>query len=109
VSRTTVDFDRKEETISVEIMDSCGNADVLMLMRQTLRTLPPATAGTTQRHTTVNGYPAYEEFTAESGQGELHVLVADRFMVKVTVGTSNLLTMQNAARLIPMSTLAVAR
>ena len=109
VSRTTVDFDRKTETISVELMDSCRSADVLMLLRETLKTLPPATRGTTQRHTTVNGFPAYEEFTAQSGHGEIHVLVADRFMVKVTAESSNLQTLQNAARLVPMSALAALR
>lgn len=109
VSRTTVDFDRLTETISVELMDSCRNADVLMMAREVLKQFPPATPGTTQRHTTVNGLPAYEEFTAESGHGEIHVLVADRFMVKVTAETSTLPTLQNAARLIPMQKLAAAR
>jgi hypothetical protein len=106
VSRTTVDFDRNTETISVELMDSCRGADVLQLLRETLKTLPPGTPGTIQRHTTVNGFPAYEEFTAESGHGEIHVLVADRFMVKVTAGSSNLPTLQNAAKLVHMSELA---
>ena len=109
VSRTTVDFDRGVETISVELMDSCRNPDVLRLARETLKQLPPATRGTTQRHTTVNAFPAYEELTAESGHGEIHVLVADRFMVKVTAETSTLPTLQNAARLIPMQRLAAAR
>jgi hypothetical protein len=109
VSRTTVDFDRNTETISVELMDSCRSADVLQLLRETLKTLPPATRGTTQRHTTVNGFPAYEEFTAESGHGEIHVLVADRFMVKVTAETSDLRTLQNAAQLVPMSALAALK
>lgn len=106
VSRTTVDFDRGMETVSVEIMDSCKNADVLMLIRETLKQFPPATAGTTQRHTTINSFPAYEEFTAASGHGELHVLVANRFMIKVTVETSDLKTLQNAGTLIPMQKLA---
>lgn len=109
VSRTTVDFDRGTETISVELMDSCRSADVLLLLRETLKTLPPGTPGTIQRHTTVNGFPAYEEFTAESGHGEIHVLVADRFMVKVTAGSSNLQTLQNATKLVPMSGLAALR
>lgn len=109
VSRTTVDFDRNTETISVELMDSCRRAEVLMLIRETLETLPPATRGTVQRHTTVNGFPAYEEFTAESGHGEIHVLVAERFMVKVTAEASNLRTLQNAAQLVPMSGLAALR
>lgn len=109
VSRTTVDFERKTETISVELMDSCRKADVLLMIRETLKQLPPATRGTTQRHTTVNGFPAYEEFTAVSGHGEIHVLVGDRFMVKVTAESSDLPTLQNAARLIPMQRLAAAR
>jgi hypothetical protein len=106
VSRTTVDFDRKLETISVELMDSCRRAEVLQLIREVLQTFPPATRGTTQRHTTVNGSPAYEEFTAESGHGEIHVLVANRFMVKVTAETSTLPTLQNAAQLVQMAGLA---
>ena len=109
VSRTTVDFDRGKETVSVELMDSCRNADVLLLLRETLKTLPPGQAGTIQRHTTVNGFPAYEEFTAQSGHGEIHVLVADRFMVKVTAESSDLLTLQNAARQVQMSGLAALR
>jgi hypothetical protein len=53
----------------------------------------------------VQGFPAYEEFTAESGHGEIHVLVADRFMVVVTGEMTDLPTVQNAARLVPMSIL----
>lgn len=109
VSRTTVDFDRDTETISVELMDSCRNPYVLQMIREALKKFPPGTQGTTQRHTTVNGFPAYEEFTAESGHGEIHVLVADRFMVKVTAGTSTLPTLQNAANQVPMQKLAVAK
>jgi hypothetical protein len=106
VSRTTVDFERGTERISVELMDSCRNEDVLLLLRETLKTMPPLTRGTIQRHTTVNKFPAYEEFTAESGHGEIHVLVADRFMVKVTADLSDLATLQNAARLVKMADLA---
>jgi hypothetical protein len=109
VSRTTVNFDRGTETIGVELMDSCRRAEVLQLLREVLKTFPPGAPGTTQRHTTVNGFPAYEEFTAEAGHGEIHVLVADRFMVKVTADTSNLLTLQNAARLVPMTKLAASK
>jgi hypothetical protein len=109
VSRTTVNFDRATETIGVELMDSCRRAEVLQMMREVLKTLPPGTPGTIQRHTTVNGFPAYEEFTAESGHGEIHVLVADRFMVKVTAESSNLPTLQNAARIVPMAKLAALK
>jgi len=106
VSRTTVDFERDTNGISVEIMDSCRNPDVLALIVEALKVFPPATRGTVQRHLTVNGFPAYEEWTAEAGNGELHVLVAGRFMVKVTAATTDLPTLENAARLIPMQKLA---
>ncbi len=109
VSRTTVDFDRQVSTISVEIMDSCRNPDVLLLMMETLKQLPPATRGTVVRHVTINGFPGYEEWTAEAGNGEVHVLVGGRFMVKVTAGTTDLPTLQNAARLIPMQKLAAMK
>ena len=111
VSRTTVDFDRKTETISVELMDSCRRAEVLQLAREILKTLPPATRGTVQRHTMVNGYPAYEEFTAESGHGEIHVIVNDRFMVKVTGDgpAMDLPTLQNAAQQVQMAGLAALK
>ncbi len=106
VSRTTVDFDRGVSTISVEIMDSCRNPDVLALLTETLKQLPPVTRGTVVRHLTVSGFPGYEEWTAEAGNGEVHVLVGGRFMVKVTAGTTDQPTMENAARLIPMQKLA---
>ena len=51
------------------------------LMRQTLKQLPPVTPGTVSRHVTV----------------------------KVTAGTSDLPTLQNAARLIPMQKMAALK
>jgi hypothetical protein len=39
----------------------------------------------------------------------VHVLVAGRFMIKVTGGTTDLATIQNAARLIPMQKLAAMK
>ena len=109
VSRTTVDFDRGVSTISVEIMDSCRNPDVLLLLMESLKQLPPATRGTVVRHVTINGFPGYEEWTAEAGNGEVHVLVAGRFMVKVTASTTDLPTMQDAARVMPMQKLAAIK
>jgi len=57
----------------------------------------------------LHGFPAYEEFTAESGHGELHVLVGDRFMAVVTVDAADQPTLESAARLIPMQKLAALR
>jgi len=61
------------------------------------------------RHTTINGFPGYEEWTAEAGNGEVHVLVAGRFMVKVTAATSDLAALQKAAQSIPMQKLAAIK
>jgi hypothetical protein len=109
VSRTTVDFDRGVSTISVELMDSCRNPDVLMMMNEALKQLPPATPGTVVRHTTINGFPGYEEWTAALGNGEIHILVAGRFMVKVTGGGTDLATLQKATVSIPMQKLAAMK
>jgi len=109
VSRTTVDFDRGVSTISVELMDSCRNPNVLMMMNESLKQLPPATPGTVVRHTTINGFPGFEEWTAAPGNGEIHILVAGRFMVKVTAATSDLGTLQQATVSIPMQKLAATK
>ncbi len=90
-------------------MDSCRNPDVTAMMREALKQLPPVTAGTVVRHLTVNGFPGYEEWTESAGNGEVHVLVAGRFMVKVTAGTSDRVTLQTAAQSIPMQKLAAIK
>ena len=109
VSRTTVDFDRGMSTISVELMDSCRNPDVLAMMTESLKQPPPSTPDTVVRLLTINSFPGYEEWTNESGHGEVHVLVAGRFMVKVTAETSDRTTLENAATLIPMQKLAALK
>ncbi len=57
VSRTTVNFERNVSRISVELMDSCRNPDVLALLMESLKQLPPATRGTVVRHVTINEFP----------------------------------------------------
>ena len=109
VSRTTVDFDRGVSTISVELMDSCRNPDVLAMMTESLKQPPPSTPDTVVRLLTINGFPGYEEWTNESGHGEVHVVVAGRFMVKVTASPSDRTTLENAATLIPMQKLAALK
>lgn len=109
VSRTTVDFERGVSTISVELMDSCRNPDVLALILEALKQLPPATSGTVLRHLTVNSFPGYEEWTDSAGNGEVHVLVAGRFVVKVTASRTDRATLQSAAQSIPMQKLAAIK
>lgn len=84
VSRTTMDYQAGAAVMSIELMDSCRNPDMLSQIRQFPTTGAPATTGTAMRGLPLRGFPAYGEWTAESRHGEVHVLVADRFMVKVT-------------------------
>jgi hypothetical protein len=106
VSRTTVDYDRDVSTISVEIMDSCRNPDVLGPLTTALKQGVPVTRGTTTKSLAVQGFPACEEWTAEAGNGEVHVLVGGRFMVKVTGATTDLRTLENTPNLMALQRLA---
>jgi hypothetical protein len=112
VSRTTVDYERASSgaRVSIELIDSCRNADMLALIKETLAAGPPPTPGTVFRSLTVHGFPAYEEWTEESKQGEVHVLVAERFTVKVTgelvAGRS---VVEDAAKAIPLDRLAALK
>jgi hypothetical protein len=109
VSRTTADYEDRSggaAVISVELMDSCRNPHMLSQLQEFLTTGPPATAGTAFRSIAVDGYPAYEEWTAESQHTEIHVLVAERFMVKVTGDLLNKGPVLNAAEEIDLPKLA---
>jgi hypothetical protein len=108
VSRTTVDYEDRSggaAVISVELMDSCRNPNMLSQVREYLKTGPPATGGTVFRSLAVGGFPAYEEWTAESQHTEIHVLVAERFMVKVTGDLLNNGPVQDAAKAIDLQKL----
>jgi hypothetical protein len=112
VSRTTVDYERAVSgaRVSIELIDTCRNPDMLALLREVLATGPPATQGTVFRSLAVHGFPAYEEWTAESKQGEVHVLVADRFTVKVTGElVESQAVVENAAKAIPLDKLAALK
>ena len=109
VARTTVDYEAGTAVISVEFMDTCGNVDMLSQFREWLMGGFTQTPGTTIRLLKVHGYPAYEEWTAESQHSEIHVLVADRFTVKVTGGGIDLPTVQKATETIEHAKLAALR
>jgi hypothetical protein len=109
VSRTTVDYEDRSggaAVISVELMDSCRNPHMLSQLREFLKTGPPATTGTVFRSLALGGFPAYEEWTAESQHTEIHVLVAERFMVKVTGDLLNNGPVQDAVKAIDLQRLA---
>jgi hypothetical protein len=111
VSRTTVDYEQPSGagTISLELMDSCRNPVLLSQLREYLKTGPPPTPGTVFRSVAIRGFAAYEEWTAESQHTEIHILVADRFMVKVTGGLVDVQAVRDAAQSINLSKLEMLR
>jgi hypothetical protein len=88
VSRAQADYTQERggmATLSVEIMDVSTNSMILMPFKEIQR--HPGTHNTetgTQKSTTVGGFPAYEEWTPQVGNGVVGILVADRFLVTVT-------------------------
>ena len=113
VSRTTVNYEGRSGgasvTIGVELMDSCRNPNMLSQVQEYLKTGPPQTAGTVFRSLDVGGFPAYEEWTAESKHTEIHVLVAERFMVAVTGDGLNNGPVLDAAKAIDLQKLAALK
>ena len=79
----------RPSTISVEIMDSCRNPDVLLMLNGIARSsCPPASSGTDRAPYHRQRIPRLRGMDRSApGNGEVHVLVAGRFMVKVTAGT----------------------
>jgi len=84
VSRVQVDYERGISGISIEIIDSARSASVqapLVDMIKSKQTeLRPD--GYT-RPTTIDGFPGIEEWTSDANNGEVHLLVGARYMVKV--------------------------
>jgi hypothetical protein len=106
VSRVTVDYDKGESTVSVELMDSSLNPNLLASIKDILKA-PVASPGTTVATSTIAGFPAAEEWTAEAKNGVVHVLVADRFMLAVTGSTvPDLATLRRVAETIDLRKLA---
>jgi hypothetical protein len=109
VSRVTVNYDKGESTISIEFMDSSRNEQMLAPLRGILAS-PAPSPGTTVGTSTIGGFPAAEEWTAEAKNGSIHVLVADRFMVAVTGSTvPDLATIRAALDAIDLQKLAALK
>lgn len=85
VSRVQVNYDMRGSSLSIEIMDSSMDSDVLAIVREITK---PGHSKTSpigyEKSTTVAGFPANEEWSAEAKNGTVSVLVADRFTVGVT-------------------------
>ena len=109
VSRVTVDYDQPGSTISIEIMDTSRNEHLIGAARSAIAS-PVASPGTTVGTTTIKGFPASEEWTAEAKNGVVQVLVADRFTVAVTGSSvADLATIRAVASAIDLQKLAALK
>jgi hypothetical protein len=72
--------------LSVEMMDVAANAVMLAPIKELLKVQGTrrTVADTEEKVTTVAGYPAAQEWTPQANNGSVSVLVADRFVIKVT-------------------------
>jgi hypothetical protein len=87
VSRVQVDYNQDQGIggLSIEIMDTTMNADILGPLTEFLKANRTETVELgTKKVTTVAGYPGTEEWTPEAGNGVVGILVANRFVVTVT-------------------------
>lgn len=111
VSRVQVDYEKGVSGLSIELMDSSKNPNVMAPMTDMLKANQTETRsdGFT-RPATIDGFPGIEEWTSGVNNGTVHVLVADRYMVKVTGDSvENLDTIVNAARAMKLANLAALK
>ena len=91
VSRVQVNYvqDGTGSGLSVEMMDVASNNGMIAPLRELLKITGTKTnpGGTTQKVITVAGHVATEEWTPEAKNGNVSVLVGDRFIVSVVGST----------------------
>lgn len=98
IARLQVDYEKGESGLSFEIMDTLGDKNLLEELRSLIK---PGYAekrndGYTKA-TTIKSWPAVEEWTNEVRNGFISVLVAERFVVKVTGSTLDKVETMRAA------------
>jgi hypothetical protein len=107
VSRVQVDYEKGISGMSVEIMDSSKNPNVQGPFTAMMQSTAADAAAQGWVKTKIKDFPAVEEWTQESGHGEISVLVEDRFMVRL-VGDSvpDIATVRQATEAIDLKGLA---
>jgi hypothetical protein len=105
-ARVQVNYVRGESGMSIEIVDTMKNPNILDPLPATLASDAAAQqAGLTR--TTVGGFPGVEEWTPEPRNGEVTVLVADRFVAKAVGSTvPDLATIRAAVAAVDLKKLA---
>ena len=86
VSRVQQSYEKGDgSSISVEIMDAASNQQMIVPLRELLKVSgTTTTAAGTQKVIKVAGHTAAEEWAADVRNGNVAVLLADRFIVTVT-------------------------
>lgn len=96
--------------ISIEIMDTSGNNNILGPLREFIKANRTERSGGGAIETTpvqVLGFPGQQEWTPEAKNGTLSVLVADRFTVGITGNSlANADVMKTTAEAIDLKKLA---
>jgi hypothetical protein len=108
-SRIQVDYERGVGGLSVEIQDSMKNPNILGPLVAMLASDAAAQQEGMAR-TTVGGFPGVQEWTPEPRNGEVVVLLADRFTVRVVGSTvPDLATIRWAVEQVELKKLAGLR
>ena len=108
-ARIQVNYARGENGMSIEIVDTMKNPNVLDPLPATLASDAAAQqAGLTR--TTVGGFPGVQEWTPEPRNGEVTVLLSDRFVVKAVGSTvPDLATIRAAVEAVDLKKLAAVK
>jgi len=112
VSRVQVNYDARDMGgLSIEIMDTSRNQVMLEPMLAMIKSgYQSNQGGTVIKATTVGGFPGYEEWTSESRNGAVSVLVEGRFTVAVTGSfVADLATIRRVAESIDLKKLAALK
>jgi hypothetical protein len=112
VSRVQASYERRDNGgLSVEIMDTARNQAMLEPMLAMIKSgYKSNQGGTVTKATTVGGFPGYEEWTSESKNGSVSVLVEGRFTVAVTGSfVPDLATLRKVADSIDLKKLAALK
>ena len=107
VSRVQVDYDKGISRMSVEIMDSSKRPEVQAPLSAMVESTDAEATAQGLIKTKIQDFPAVEEWTPVSGHGEISILVADRFMLRLVGSTvPDIATVREAAEKIDLKGLA---
>ena len=105
-ARVQLNYERGENGMSIEIVDTMKNPNVLGPLTAVLAS-DAAAEQEGKTRTTVGGFPGVQEWTPEPRNGEVSVLLADRFVVRAVGSTvPDLATIRAAVEAVDLQKLA---